>query len=423
MDARSSGRLPQYPGFSTRERDRRWRRARELMDAQGVDALLVSGEKGQGQGAPIIAPDTYLTNDRPGGMVVLPRDGDPVTMVWAAQVVAGHAQGELRGEGSWIKPQNIWVGRNAQRLAEIIRSMGLDKSKIGVIGLDPAGPMGEGFISHFAWQGIVAELPNAAFKSVWQPFAEMMSVLSDEEIAALKQACDAGERMCEVLLDITKPGVTEAELYAAALSSSILNGANSSWIILQTGPDNTCWGPPNWIFRPIRPRTIQDGDLVLTELFPSYGMMEAQQQLTIAVGKVPDVVQKCADVAREAYDRGLEKCRAGITFGEMADAMIKPVLDAGGWFMTPQVHSMNPITLMVSLAAHGVDNMVNSHLYPKITVKSDRGRDVILQPGMSFAFETNCHLDHRRVNIGGTVVVTENDPLEFNVLANHMQRV
>jgi Xaa-Pro aminopeptidase len=391
------------------------------MDAQGVDALLVAGEKGQG--SPMIAPDTYLTNDRPGGTVVLPRNGDPVTMVWAAQVVGGHAQGELRGEGSWVLPKNVWVGRNAERLAAIIKSMGLDKSRIGVVGLDPAGPRGEGFISHFAWNGIVKALPDATFKAVWDPFAEMMSVLSDEEIAALRQACDAGERMCEALLEVTKPGANEAELYAAAMAASYLNGANSSGLIMQTGPDNTCWGPPNWTFRPIRPRTIEEGDLVLTELFPSYGMVEAQQQLAIAVGKVPASVDKCADVARRAYEAGLETCRPGATFGELADAMIKPVHDAGGWFMTPQIHSMNPITVMVSMAAYGLDNMVNSHLYPKITVKPDRGRDIVLQPGMSFAFETNCHLDNRRVNIGGTVIVTKNGAEELNDLANYMQRV
>jgi Xaa-Pro aminopeptidase len=301
--------------------------------------------------------------------------------------------------------------------------MGLDKSRIGVVGLDPAGPRGEGFISHFAWSGIVKALPDATFKAVWDPFAEMMSVLSDEEIAALRQACDAGERMCEALLEVTKPGANEAELYAAAMAASYLNGANSSGLIMQTGPDNTCWGPPNWTFRPIRPRTIEEGDLVLTELFPSYGMVEAQQQLAIAVGKVPASVDKCADVARRAYEAGLETCRPGATFGELADAMIKPVHDAGGWFMTPQIHSMNPITVMVSMAAYGLDNMVNSHLYPKITVKPDRGRDIVLQPGMSFAFETNCHLDNRRVNIGGTVIVTKNGAEELNDLANYMQRV
>jgi Xaa-Pro aminopeptidase len=393
------------------------------MDAQGVDALLVIGEGGQGQSAPIVAPDTYLSNDRPDGVVILPRNGDPVLIAWAAQVVGGHAQGERRGEGSWIKAENIFVGRNPQRLTEVFHAMGLEKSAVGVVGLEAVGPMGEGIISHFAWQGIVAALPNVAFKPVWHDFAMMMSTLGDEEIAVLKQACDAGERMCEALLDITRPGVSEAELYAAALSTSVLNGAYSSWIILQTGPDNTSWGTPNWTFRPVRPRTVEDGDLVLMELFPAYGMLEAQLQLTIAVGDVPDVVQKCADVTRDAYERGLEKCRPGITFGEMADAMIQPILDVGGWFMTPQVHSLNPITLMVSAAGHGLDAMADSHLYPKVTTKPDKGRDIVLQPGMSFAFETNCHLDHRRVNIGGTVVVTENDPLEFNELPNRLHCV
>ena len=78
---------------------------------------------------------------------------------------------------------------------------------------------------------------------------------------------------------------------------------------------------------------------------------------------------------------------------------------------------------MVSAAGHGLDAMVNSHLYPKVTTKPDKGRDIVLQPGMSFAFETNCHLDHRRVNIGGTVVVTEDDPLELNELPNQIHRV
>lgn len=204
---------------------------------------------------------------------------------------------------------------------------------------------------------------------------------------------------------------------------SYVNGANSSNLILQTGVQNPSWGPPNWAFRPIRPRTIESGDMILAELFPSYGMIEAQQQLTIAVGPVPEFVEKCADVARVAYERGLELCRAGNTFGEMADAMLQPVLDAGGWFLTPQVHSINPITVMVSLSGYGLDAMDGSHLYPEFPPKPEQGRDIVMQPGMTFAFETNCHLDNWRVNIGGTVLVTDGDPEELNVLPNYMQRV
>ena len=423
METLTATRVPQYPGYSTAERDRRWQLARDLMDEQSVDALIIAGETGQGQSAPILSPDTYFTNDRPGAMVVFPREGAPVCLVWSAQVVAAHAQGELRGEGSWIPAANMYVGRGTDRVREVARKLGLEKARVGVIGIEPAGPSLQSFISQYAWQCIQQALPEATFKPVWRPFAERMLIKSDEEIAVLRQACDAGERMCEALMRIARPGVTEAELYSAAMAESFLAGANSSWIILQTGATNTCWGPPNWTFRPIRPRTVEDGDIILTELFPSYGMAEAQQQLAIAVGKVDPVVEKCAAVVRTAYEAELEALKPGATFGELADAMVKPVRDVGGWFLTPQVHSINPITVMVSMAAFGVKAMVNSDRYPEIQIRPERDRDVVLKPGMTFAFETNCHLDHRRVNIGGTVLLTEDGPEELNTLANHMQRV
>lgn len=423
MDARTTTEAPQYPGYSLAERDRRWQLARDLMDEQGLDALLIAGDTAQGLAAPIISPDAYVTNDRPGALVVFPREGAPVSMVWAAQVVAAHAQGELRGEGSWVPAENMYVGRSPERLSQVVNALGLEKARIGVVGIEPAGASLQSFLSQFAWQGIQQALPKVAFKPVWRPFAELMLVKSAEEIAVLRQACNAGERMCEALMRVARPGVSEAELYSAAMAESFLAGANSSWIILQTGATNTCWGPPNWTFRPIRPRTVQDGDLILTELFPSYGMVEAQQQLAIAVGKVDPVVEKCAAAVRAAYEAGLEALRPGTTFGEFADAMVKPVRDVNGWFLTPQVHSLNPITVMVSMAAFGVDAMINSDRYPKIQIRPERDRDAVLKPGMTFAFETNCHLDHRRVNIGGTVLLTENGAEELNTLANHMQRV
>ena len=423
MDARTTTEAPQYPGYSLAERDRRWQLARDLMDEQGLDALLIAGDTAQGLAAPIISPDTYVTNDRPGALVVFPRESAPVSMVWAAQVVAAHAQGELRGEGSWVPAENMYVGRSPERLSQVVKALGLEKARIGVVGIEPAGASLQSFLSQFAWQGIQQALPNATFKPVWRPFAELMLIKSAEEIAVLRQACNAGERMCEALMRVARPGVSEAELYSAAMAESFLAGANSSWIILQTGATNTCWGPPNWTFRPIRPRTVNDGDLILTELFPSYGMVEAQQQLAIAVGKVDPVVEKCAAVVRAAYEAGLEALRPGATFGDLADAMVKPIRDVNGWFLTPQVHSLNPITVMVSMAAFGVENMVNSDRYPKIQIRPERDRDAVLKPGMTFAFETNCHLDHRRVNIGGTVLLTESGAEELNTLANHMQRV
>src|SRR5690349_14721680 len=61
----SSINATQPPSYSLAERDRRWQLARELMDAEKVDGLLVYGDR-EGTGPAPFAPDTYFTNERPG---------------------------------------------------------------------------------------------------------------------------------------------------------------------------------------------------------------------------------------------------------------------------------------------------------------------------------------------------------------------
>jgi len=68
------------PTYSLAERDRRWALARELMAAEGVDALIVYGEREMVQPAPY-AHDAYFTNDRPGTIVIFARDADPIVLV------------------------------------------------------------------------------------------------------------------------------------------------------------------------------------------------------------------------------------------------------------------------------------------------------------------------------------------------------
>jgi Xaa-Pro aminopeptidase len=43
-------------------------------------------------------------------------------------------------------------------------------------------------------------------------------------------------------------------------------------------------------------------------------------------------------------------------------------------------------------------------------------RDTVLQPGMVLAFEPNACIGSHRVNIGGTVIVTETGGEELNVI-------
>jgi Xaa-Pro dipeptidase len=47
----------------------------------------------------------------------------------------------------------------------------------------------------------------------------------------------------------------------------------------------------------------------------------------------------------------------------------------------------------------------------------------VLEPGMALAFEPNCVVNRRRVNIGGTVVLTEDGYRSFNELPNELRVV
>lgn len=419
--SRSAVPEPTWPMYSLAERDRRWKAVRALMDREGVEHLIVTGE--WQICSPMNASDSYLTNDRPGSTVIFPREGDPHIMVWSTQVVAAHAEGQRHNEASWVKPANVHVGKAPERLAEVIKEMGLERSHLGVVGLEPTGAFQQSFISQAMWSGVTAALPNARFKPVGYKYWELMVEKSPEEVACLRQAANAGERMTEAMRDMARVGVCEHEIAATIFDACFRWGASSGFLILQTGAENTCWGTPNWTVRPQRSRKLEDGDIVLAELFPCYGLLETQQQVAIGVGNVSADHKRAAAVSRKAYDAGLAKCKPGNTFGEMAEAMEDTVLKAGGWFLTPQIHCMNPMGPMLGRNAQGFENCINADKYRAAPGRPPRGGDIVLKPGMSFAFEPNCHFGHKRMNIGGTVVVTETGCEELNTLCNDLMLV
>ena len=179
------------PTFSLAERDRRWELARQLMDRAGVDALIVYGDR-EGTGPAPFAPDTWFTNDRPGSIVVVPRHAEPIAPVMFPMAVADHIEATRRGEQLWIRPENIWVARHADGVVQALREHKLERSTIGVLGLEPYPPY------YFTpplptrlWHDVTQALPEARFTPVWRQFIMATLRQSDEELAVL--ACRPGQ--------------------------------------------------------------------------------------------------------------------------------------------------------------------------------------------------------------------------------------
>jgi Xaa-Pro aminopeptidase len=418
---RSTGGRPAdgpVPSFSLSERDRRWTLAREFMSDRGLDALVVYGDREGAFPAPF-APDTWFTNDRPGAIVIAPREGEPVAITALPMAIADQVQARLRDERIWIEPDHVFAGKKGVAVVEALKHLGLADGTVGVVGLEPYPPFYfDGPMPYNTWKAVLDGLPGAEFRPVQGSFLARVAERSEEELAVLRRSAAIGEEMCEAMLAAARPGVTEGEIYAAAMEVAPREAGWSGFMILGSGPEYFSWGPPTWLYRPHAQRRIEDGDIVLAEVFCSVGMLETQHQPTIAVGAVHEDVERAGRVARTSYEAGLEALRPGVTFGSVARAMEEPVRAAGGSHVHPWLHGMDPFGTISGF--EGSPDLPGIDRYGRVGQVPLVGDDVVLRPGMVFAFEPNCAFGGHVVNLGGTVVVGDDGPIELNRVATRL---
>lgn len=405
----------QYPVLSLNERDRRWRRVREMMRQKGVECLLLAGFKSREQ------LEGYLTNDYPEGVVVFPLEGDPVCMSWTGTRITRHIENTLRGVAPWV--EDMRVGVTGPAIAAVIKEKGFERATIGVVGLESRAPgEGGGQIPYKTWAYILEELKSATFVDLSMTFWELVLVKSDEELELVRCAARIGERACETMLKNMKPGRSERALYAEIMKTICESGAAVRYplLILHTGADNLSWGPPMWQYQAQLPRHLEAGDLVQAEIFPCYGGLEAQQQMAVSLKPVNPINAECARVARSLYEAGLKALRPGQTFQQVCDAMEEPIRAAGCWHLTPLIHSLNPIG-WTSATQVGIEQMPGHEKYQDLRGRPVVGGDLVIQAGMIFELEPNACKGKHRTNIGGTVIVRQDGVEELNVLPTEMR--
>jgi Xaa-Pro aminopeptidase len=262
-------------------------------------------------------------------------------------------------------------------------------------------------------------LPHCVFEDVTSGFSELILVRSGEELLQVERAAQVLEEACQEMVRTACAGVSEMEIYEGVHRVLLHHGAYSPMMILRSGPDNTSWGEPPWLFGVGKPRVLQGGDVVLAEIFASYGSMEAQVQMAVAIPPVSSVNTECAQLARRSYEEGFRHLQMGKKFGEVAAAMEAALNRPGVWYLTPLIHSMNP---MVCIGPTGgrIDSMPGVEGYRQLGSGRIRGGEVVLEPGMVFELEPNACMQRQRVNIGGTVLVTKKGPKALNELPCRM---
>jgi Xaa-Pro aminopeptidase len=407
-----------FPVLSLAERDRRWAALRAGMADNAFDCLIVFGLKGREH------YEGYVANENIEGLAIFPRDSDPVLVSWHPKMVTRRMGSKLDPSRFWIKDTRI--GNYGPILVEVLKERGLDRASVGVIGLE-IGEAGspEGIVPFTTWRKALDGLPAACFSDATWWFREVMLVKSEEELSVLRHCGMLGERACRAMIDAVKLGASEFSVFRAIQEEIHAGGAvmHDPFLIMTWGADDIGWAEPAWAYYGGPPRAVEPGDLIMAELFPAYGGLETQQQMSVAVEPVSPIVAELGDVAARCYDAGIAALRPGRKFSNVWDAMLQPLRDIDGWSLTPMIHSVAPLGWVGGMGFN-LGRMPDQLKHFREAMRVEFGtRDLVLREGMSFAFEPNACKGQRRVNVGGTVVVTDGDPEELNTVPNRLRVV
>jgi Xaa-Pro aminopeptidase len=401
------------PGYSMAERDRRWELARDFMNREGLDALLVFGEHEDAGPAPV-SYDTWFTNGRPGTTVIFAKDREPISLLPMAMFTMDHLESTRRGDIMWIPPENLRVSRDSRAIAETLDELGLTQGTIGVVGLEPHPPWHpEGIVPYGLWNAVLARFPDVEFRPVALAFSQLIMKLSQEEIAVVRHAASIGDDMVRAMVAAARPGVAESEVYAAAMATAYRRGTVVPGMHFWSGPDPMASGPPQWAYRPQAPRVLRHGDVISAEVFSHFGGRHTQHQVTIALGEVHEELARAAGVARAAYDAGLRILRPGRKFGEVVAEVRKPLEAADGWEFGPALHGLNPLIALCGFPGD-ISRQPGTEVYPAASDQPTILGDMPLEPGMTFAFEPNYAFGRQLAYLGGTVIVGEDEAIELN---------
>jgi Xaa-Pro aminopeptidase len=409
-----------FPGpvLTFRERDRRWSGLRKLMRSRAIDAIVIGSFQGRER------LESYLIDDFLDANVIFPLEGEPVLLAFSTGRLSRMLESQSRGIEPWVSDWRI--GSGGAKAAAVLQEKGLAKGRIGIVGLGPTAPGEmEGLLPLGFWNSLSKGLPEAAFEDFTQAYTDFMLVKGEEEIALLRFGAQVAERVCGVMAETTRPGVSEATIYAEMMRETYRWGCDARYpfLSLQSGPANIGWGAPRWLLRAEPPRRVQRGDLVQAEIHTLYGGQEAQVQMSVALDPVDADNRRCEAVARQSYEAGLKAIRPGITFAEAVRAMEEPIRAAGCWSKTPLLHTLSfGSTGFTSVNREQLKATREAQVEGQAKPGIRRG-ELVLQAGMGLELEPNACLNTHRVNIGTGVLVTGTGCEALNDLPSRVYHV
>ncbi len=338
------------------ERRTRLERARALMAAQKIDALLLMG------GTSLV----YFSNIRWGVSerlfaMVVPVKGEPFYVCPAFEEDRAREQIRLgplptaSNVRTWDEDQSPY-----QRIAQGLRDRGIVSGRIGV----------EETVRFVFSDSLAAEAPALQIVSGTPVTAGCRGVKDAHEIELMRLASKVTLRAYEAAFRALREGMTQhdfGDLVAAAHDTLGFAGEAS----VQVGDYSAL---PHGS---TTPQTIREGTILLIDGGCSVEGYQSDLSRTFVLGKATDKMKRGFDIVRRAQDAALKAARPGVECQAIDAAARKAIVDAGfgpGYkYFTHRV-------------GHGLG--MDGHEWPYLV----RGNALKLSPGMVFSDEPGVYI-------------------------------
>jgi methionyl aminopeptidase len=228
-----------------------------------------------------------------------------------------------------------------------------------------------------------------------------------EQIEAMAAAGDILVRTLELLERSVRPGVTTAELDAAAERFIRSQGAEPSFKGYRGFPGSICSSPNSMVVHGIPGAyTLERGDIISLDVGVTLDGWVADAARTFPVGPVSPIAQRLLEATQQSLFDAVEQCVAGNRLGDVSHAIQQRVEAAG-------------LSVVRSLVGHGIGRSM--HEDPQIPNYGDPGKGPTLEDGMVLAIEpmTTVGRDAVRVGTDGWAIFSQDGSLaahfEFTV--------
>ncbi len=209
------------------------------------------------------------------------------------------------------------------------------------------------------------------------PWERQVNIKTPQEIAVMREAGRINAEALAAAKAIIRPGVTTADLNAAAEEVLKKYGVISPFKNYPGPypyPSSTCVSVNEEMVHgiPSPKRKLKEGDIVTMDCGTVYEGFIGDSAFTAGVGEISPTAQKLLDVTEKSLFEGISQMRAGNHAGDVS-AAIQRYVESHGFYVTREY------------TGHGVGRQM--HEGPQLPNYGIPGRGLLLRSGITIAIE------------------------------------